>query len=102
MSTQPIARGLLVLGLLLMASRAIAGELLHVEPFVSIVGGLKVDNIIQGQNELREGRVSAMALSTFGLRGSIGELITFHSEMMANGGTSLHGSSAWEGQAALQ
>jgi hypothetical protein len=83
-------------------SRAAAGDLVTVDPFVSIVTGLKLDTIIQGDAESRQGRVSAMMLSDFGLRGSIGEWVSFESELMANGGTSLHGASAWEGQAALQ
>ncbi|HEY8039829.1 MAG TPA: hypothetical protein VIF15_08560 [Polyangiaceae bacterium] len=74
----------------------------HVEPFAEIVGGLKLDTIIQGNDEHREGRVSAIMLSDFGLRGTVGDVVSFESELMANGGTGLHGSSAWEGQAQLQ
>jgi hypothetical protein len=85
-----------------MSSRASAETLFQIDPFVAIVTGLKVDTIIQADNESREGRVSGMMLSDFGLRGTIGDLVSFESELMANGGTSLHGASAWEGQAALQ
>ena len=81
---------------------AAAEGFIQIDPFVAIVTGLKVDTIIQGEGESREGRVSAMMLSDFGLRGKIGDLVSFESELMANGGTSLHGASAWEGQAALQ
>jgi hypothetical protein len=81
-----------------------------IEPFASIVGGVKVDTIIEATGaghgaiaaEHREGRVSAISVADFGLRGKIGQYVSFISELMANGGTSLHGSSAWEGQAALQ
>ena len=76
---------------------------LRVEPYATIVGGLKLDTIIQNPiGQQREGRLGAIALSAFGVRGSYGSLVSFHSELMANGGTSLHGASAWEGQAALQ
>ena len=82
-------------------------DAVKVEPFVTLVGGLKGDTIIQASDqaqapEQRRGRVSAIALGAFGLRGTVGSLVSFHSELMFNGGTSLHGSSAWEGQAALQ
>ena len=82
-------------------------DAVKVEPFATIVGGLKGDTIIQASDlaqapEQRQGRVSAIALGAFGLRGTVGSLVSFHSELMFNGGTSLHGSSAWEGQAALQ
>jgi hypothetical protein len=81
---------------------ALADTLISVDPFIALVTGLKLDTIVQAEGETREGRVSAMAVSDFGLRGRIGDLISFESEVMANGGTSLHGASAWEGQAALQ
>ena len=77
-------------------------ELVHVEPFVTIVGGLKLDTIIQGPTETRQGRISAIGLSDFGLRGNIGKHVSFVSELMFNAGTDLHGSSTWEGQAELQ
>lgn len=77
-------------------------DLVKIEPFATIVGGLKGDTVIQSPDEQRQGRVSAIALTDFGLRGTVGSLVSFESELMANGGTSLHGSSAWEGQAALQ
>lgn len=75
---------------------------LEVRPYASIVGGAKVDTIIQSPDEHREARASAIALTDFGLRGSYGDWMSFESELMANGGTSLHGSSTFEGQAALQ
>ncbi|MBI2388069.1 MAG: hypothetical protein HYV09_00505 [Deltaproteobacteria bacterium] len=41
-------------------------------------------------------------LERFGLRVRYGEWLTVDSELMANGGPALHGTSAYEGQAALQ
>jgi hypothetical protein len=84
----------------------------NVEPFASIVGGLKLDTIIEAGDEHREGRVSAIMLSDFGLRGTIGDIFSFDSELLASGGGGgdpntlpgfeLHGSSAWQGQSQLQ
>jgi hypothetical protein len=84
----------------------------HVQPFADIVGGLKLDTIIQGPKEQRQGRVSAISVADFGLRGTAGKTISFVSELMASGGGGgdpntlpgfeLHGSSTWQGQAQLQ
>src|SRR5579883_1043645 len=54
----------------------------HIEPFLAISTGLKVDTIIPAPTEQREGRISAIALSDFGLRGKVGDLVTFVSELM--------------------
>ena len=75
---------------------------LEIKPFIGIVGGIKADAPLNGPDEHKEARVSAIALSRFGLKGSAGAWVSFESELMASGGTSLHGSSAYEGQAALQ
>lgn len=71
-------------------------------PFVSIVGGVKADSPIQAATETKEPRMSTIMLADFGVRGTIGDFVSFESELMANGGTSLHGTSAFEGQAAMQ
>lgn len=75
---------------------------IQLHPFVSIVGGAKGDSPIQGANEHKQSRVSALMLADFGLHGSYADWVTVDSELMANGGPSLHGTSAYEGQAALQ
>jgi len=74
----------------------------RLRPFASIVGGAKGDTVIQADASHRDGRISAIMLSDFGLRGELASWASFESELMANGGPSLHGSSAFEGQAALQ
>jgi hypothetical protein len=83
-----------------------------VQPFASIVGGLKLDTIIQSPTENRQARISAISVADFGLRGKIGEHFSFVSELLAGGGGGgdpntlagfeLHGSSTWQGQAQLQ
>lgn len=77
---------------------------IQIEPFAAIVGGLKADTVIESPDEHRQGRISAIMLSDFGLRGKLGSSFSFVSELMANGGSGfeLHGSSAWQGQAQLQ
>jgi hypothetical protein len=75
-----------------------------IAPFAAVVGGLKLDTVIESPEEHRQGRVSAIMLADFGLRAKIGKSFSVVSEMMANGGSGfeLHGSSAWQGQAQLQ
>lgn len=91
---------------------AAPGVQLAVQPFASIVGGLKLDTVIQAPGENREARISAISVADFGLRGKIGESFSFVSELLAGGGGGgdpntlpgfeLHGSSTWQGQAQLQ
>ena len=82
-----------------------AGEALgqiQLKPYVSIVGGLEVETI-QHRTDLaddREDRIVTLALSRFGLRGTLGEGVYVESELEVNAGP--HGTSVWEGQAALQ
>jgi hypothetical protein len=71
-------------------------------PFVSLVGGVKGDSPIYGPKEDRQPRISTIMLARFGFRARYGDWLTIDSEFMANGGPFLHGTSAYEGQAALQ
>ncbi len=75
---------------------------LKIDPFVGIAGGVKADLPINRENEHRQARVSTIAISRFGLRGSATSWLSFESELMASGGASLHGTSSFEGQASLQ
>ena len=79
-----------------------AGEALRLEPILGVAGGIKADAPIQGPNEAKEARVGTVAVSRFGVRVHVDDWLTVESELMANGGISLHGTSAFEGQAALQ
>jgi hypothetical protein len=81
-----------------------------IRPYASIVGGVSVDLPIQYQSGSGAAakssnisdRVSTIMMSDFGVRGALLPWISFESELMANGGISLHGTSAFEGQASLQ
>lgn len=79
-------------------------KLVTFQPFASIVGGAKLDTVIESPEEHRQGRLSAIMLSDFGLSAKIGRSFGVVSELMANGGSGfeLHGSSAWAGQAQLE
>jgi hypothetical protein len=79
----------------------------RIQPYASIVGGITVDIPIQYQigNQAPSNisdRVSTIMMSDFGVRGDLLPWISFESELMANGGVSLHGTSVFEGQASLQ
>ena len=80
------------------------GRGLHfrISPFFSVVGGAKVDTQIQPPSVHRDARASAIMIADFGFRGEITDWASFESEIMANGGKSLHGTSVYDGQAALQ
>jgi hypothetical protein len=78
-----------------------------IRPYASIVGGAVTDIPIQyqvapGQTSNLADRVSTIMMSDFGVRGALLPWISFESELMANGGISLHGTSVFEGQASLQ
>jgi hypothetical protein len=78
-----------------------------IRPYASIVGGVTVDVPFQYQigrepaSNIAD-RVSTIMMSDFGVRGALLPWISFESEIMANGGISLHGTSVFEGQASLQ
>lgn len=81
------------------------------EPFAVIVGGVKfedhhstvyADPDVQAQPEGDQDRFFTMAISQFGLRAKMAGGFALLSEFEANGGVNSHGSSVWEGQAALQ
>jgi len=76
-------------------------------PYASITGGVTVDIPYQYQIGKEKpsnfaDRVSTIMISDFGLRGALLPWLSFESELMANGGISLHGTSVFEGQASLQ
>jgi hypothetical protein len=70
-----------------------------VVPFAAIVGGLEYERLDTRDMDTREDRGVTIALSRFGLRAVLGHGVSAESEFEANAGP--HGTSAWEGQAAL-
>jgi hypothetical protein len=81
------------------------GSSLALHPFVILVGGFNYDQIVNRPPRLgvaadeRESRFSAVALSRFGVEARFGTHVEVRSELEIAAG--LHGSSVWEGQAAL-
>lgn len=77
-------------------------------PYAVLVAGLKLDNVVRrgatpgAPNDERQDRITTFAMSRFGLLGTYGEHLSIQSELMASGGAGLHGTSTYEGQAALQ
>ena len=81
------------------ASRAFIPEGWTVRPYVVIVGGLEAEHVVQPEDGALEDRVTTLALSRFGFKGEVARGIYVESELEANAGP--HGTSVWEGQAAL-
>jgi hypothetical protein len=75
---------------------------MRIEPFAAVVGGAKLDTVLNQSTNHNADSVNAIMLADFGLRGQLTPWATFESEIMANGGTDLQGSSVYEGEAALQ
>jgi hypothetical protein len=69
-------------------------------PYIALVGGVEYETLQTNPDDPREDRGVTIALSRLGLRGDLGHGISFESEFEVNAGP--HGTSVWEGQAALQ
>jgi hypothetical protein len=72
----------------------------RVELFAAVVGGVHLETLQLRASDDAEGRSTTLALSRFGLRGKLGGGVYVESEFEVNSGP--HGTSVWEGQAALQ
>lgn len=72
----------------------------RLDPYLSVVGGVEAEHVVQPADGSREDRVTTLALSRFGIRGQVAEGVYVESELEVNAGP--HGTSVWEGQAALQ
>jgi hypothetical protein len=75
---------------------------LQLHPYILLTGGLKGDFVKEKPNEVKDNRISTFALSRFGFKARWEDFVSVESEFMAAGGVGLHGTSAYEGQAALQ
>ena len=93
-----------------LAEPAVQSSGLNVRPYFLISGGLKYDipkgppKYVDGRKEGSDvqNRAVTFALGRFGFKANWTDLVSAESEIMASGGTALHGTSAYEGQAALQ
>jgi hypothetical protein len=74
----------------------------EIHPFLWVAGGVKGDLEVNRPGTDDKNRLSALSLVDLGFRGSYSDWLTFESEIMANGGFDMHGSSVFEGQASLQ
>ncbi len=73
-----------------------------IEPYGAIAGGMRMESLHQPPDVQRGTQNPTVAVSRLGLRGGVGEHITFASEFEAAlGGPLGYGASVWEGQAAL-
>lgn len=81
---------------------SIDGGKLTVRPYLLVSGGLKGDIVKSKPGQDQNNRVSTFALGRLGLRARWLDFVYAESEFMASGGVGLHGTSAYEGQAAMQ
>lgn len=73
-----------------------------IEPYIAIAGGMRLESLHQPDTVERGTQNPTVAVSRLGLRGGVGEHITFASEFEAAlGGPLGYGASVWEGQAAI-
>lgn len=68
---------------------------LVLNPFVVLVGGMQYHYLADAEQD----RFVTVAMSRFGLEGSVGEHVSLRSSFEVNAGP--HGTSVWEGQAAI-
>jgi len=78
------------------------GPKLDIHPYLMVSGGVKYDVVHGRPKENKQNRAATFALGRLGLKARWGQLVSAESELMASGGVGLHGSSAYEGQAAMQ
>lgn len=72
------------------------------EAYGAIAGGVNLQSLHQAPGQTTSSQNPTIAISRLGVRGGIGEHVTFASEFEASlGGPLGYGASVWEGQAAL-
>ncbi|HEY4176342.1 MAG TPA: hypothetical protein VGM90_05905 [Kofleriaceae bacterium] len=73
-----------------------------IEPYGAIAGGMHLQSLHQAPDATTQAQNPTVAVSRLGVRGGVGEHVTFASELEASlGGPQGYGGSVWEGQAAL-
>ncbi len=84
------------------APLTLKAKAMWLQPFGAIAGGMHLQSLHQAPEAQTSGQNPTVAVSRLGLRGGVGEYITFASEFEASlGGPMGYGSSVWEGQAAI-
>lgn len=85
-------------------SRTISGKTLQINPFIAIVGGGYFQHIVNSRDtatpDARQDRFTTIAMSRLGVRAHYGDVFSAVTEIELNAGP--HGTSVWEGQAAMQ
>jgi hypothetical protein len=72
----------------------------RVTPYADIAGGMEGEVFQPASGQYQANRASTQMISRFGMRADLNDWVYVESELEADLG--LHGSSAWEGQAALE
>lgn len=73
-----------------------------IEPFGEIAGGVRLESLHRAPGEQTGAQNPTVAVSRLGVRGGVGNHITYASEFEASlGGPLGYGASVWEGQAAI-
>jgi hypothetical protein len=73
-----------------------------IEPYGAIAGGVRLESLHQEPTGTASAQNPTVAVSRLGVRGGVGEHITYASEFEASlGGPLGYGASVWEGQAAI-
>lgn len=81
---------------------AVSADDVVLSPFITVVGGAGFEHIERGDSDddQRQDRATTLAFGRVGVFGQVGRFFSLESEVEMNAGP--HGTSVWEGQAALQ
>jgi hypothetical protein len=97
-----LALALLLVPTVAHADPAKWGSAKWIEPYLAIAGGMRVESLHQPADVERGTQNPTVAVSRIGVRGGVGDHISYGSEFEASlGGPLGYGASVWEGQAAL-
>ncbi|MGE5185147.1 MAG: hypothetical protein ACM31C_23925 [Acidobacteriota bacterium] len=81
---------------------AVENKAKWIEPYGAIAGGVRLESLHEMPTDHTQAQNPTVAVSRLGVRGGVGQHITYASEFEASlGGALGYGASVWEGQAAL-
>lgn len=78
---------------------ALGSETYFISPVLSLAGGFHSEQLLVNPSPGKEGRLTTVAISRFGVEGRLGPYVTFRTEFERN--LRAHGSGIWEGTASL-